>query len=97
MNTNKRNRLTAERAERLTYIAHNLKLDDEPKPIQLREKDTYKGKRLIFVTPWNEKEFQDIEENLELLDEDEFCEANDDNYSDKDADLDSDLDYDTVY
>ena len=30
-----------------------------------------------------------------MLEEDEFCEANGDNYSDEDADFDSDLDFDT--
>ena len=49
----------------------------------------------MFVTPWNEKEFEDIQQNSELLEEDEFCEANGDNYCDEDADLDSDLDFDT--
>ena len=95
VHTNKRNRLTTERAGRLTYVAHNLKLDDESKPFQRRENDKCKEKRLMFVTPWNEKEFQDIQQNFELLEEDEFCEANGDNYSDEDADLDSDLDFDT--
>ena len=95
VHTNKRNRLTTERAGRLTYVAHNLQLDDESKPFQRRENDKCKGKRLMFVTPWNEKEFEDIQQNFELLEEDEFCEANGDNYSDEYADLDSDLDFDT--
>ena len=89
VHTNKQNRLTMERAGRLTYVAHNLKLDDESKPFRRRANDQCKEKRLMFLTPWNEKEFEDIQQNFELL-EDEFCEANVDNYSDEDADLDFD-------
>ena len=39
VHTNKRNRLTTERAGRLTYVAHNLKLDDISKPFQQRENE----------------------------------------------------------
>ena len=53
---NKRNRLKTERAGKLVYLSHNLKLDKEPKNCE-RKEEKYKEKRLMFFTPCGTKKY----------------------------------------
>lgn len=59
VHTIKRNRLTTERAGKLTYVSYNLKLETSKK--RLRGKQN----RIMFITPWDDKEFGLQAENFQ--------------------------------
>lgn len=85
----KRNRLKTERAGKLVYVSHNLKLSENQMSQCQKNKKSQKEERIMFVTPWNEEEFRDYITDAEESENDLWQDDSDANVSDEDNPVDN--------